>query len=295
MQEFSNTGLLQQEFYVSDGIYQFGPFNKFELFDLISESQVSVTDYVYDSQKKQWKKVASFVEDFNSKYKHSKSGNSSLLVGLEPETQSTSDDFLEKLENSNHKINQFSSMVQNSVQRWWIKEKLFILGPYHFLSLLSLWNQGGIEPKHLILSDKNDVGTEASAFFKDTNIEKYKKLKPQRLSSGQLLNQSRRQYPRVISEQLIFIYSDVDCKIVQLYDLSRVSLSFVSVDDYFFRGDELVCTLVDSNQKQHQFDARLLSVSQIDAIDGKIALKKYVLQFDEEISENIFQLFTNAD
>lgn len=293
MRAFSNTGVSQQEFYISDGVYQFGPFNKQELFDLISDAQVSVTDYVYDNQNKQWRVLASFVEEFNSKHKQSVLSNSYSIVGLNPESQSTSNGFVELIDNSNHKINQFSPMVQKSVQRWWIKEERFLLGPYHFLTLLSLWNQGGIEPQHLILSEENDLGTEAIIFFKDSNVEKYKRLKPQKFLAGHFSNQTRRKYQRVASDQLIFIYSDTACKIVQLYDLSPISLSFVSVDECFFRGDELVCTLVDSNQKQHQFDARLSNVSKLDTLDGKIVLKKYVLQLDEEIPAEIFQLFSN--
>lgn len=292
MKRFSSASVTRQEFYISDGLYQFGPFDRTELMDLISECQVSISDYIFDCQKKQWGKVAAYIAEFSQNKEKSSLASPSIVLGLDPNAISVENNFANTLNSGFEGSEKISPQVKKTVQRWWIKEERFVLGPYHYLSLLSLWKQGGLDPDYVILADGETEGLKASDFFAQDRLD-FSNFKIKKIESQFSPTVSRRQKTRIVSQQLILIYSDTNCKIVQLYDLSPVALAFVSVDDYFFRGDELVCTLVDKHQKQHQFDGKVTSISKIDTPDGKFFFKKYVLQFDEEITAHIFDLFTD--
>lgn len=287
------------EFYISDGVSQFGPLTDEKIIDLINEEIISFDDLVFDVNQQLWSGIR------ENKYitqklfsDESYMQNAKLHIGLDVpnEVEIENSKFFSSLtENSNSKIStgELSVSVKRSVNRWWLQEEKFKLGPYHYLTLLALWKQKSIDPHYKIINCHTGVETAAADFFANEkqNNDDLSTTKIELKFSGNC----RRRYDRVVTDQLIFVSNKQKMCTVKLYDFSSVSLSFLSVDDYFFRDDDLMCMVVDRFQEQHYFAGYVTGLKKVKAINDKVLLKKYVIQFKKPIAEEVLQLFSKGD
>ena len=303
-------------FIFSDGLNKFGPFSKEEIEKMMFENKLYLTDMIFDIRTKQWAKILlhpDFVDDTPEVVEASDG-----IAGLMPDRATVDGDKIRKegvkdlaikgiidaakkeekakqkkvftilqegmtseSDNSGKKDSlEFEDLDAN---KWYIKEGAVVLGPYHFLTILTMMRDHSLDERNYVRKGKNGQWLIPTMAFSSQDIQNFAALTPGKTTSLLPARAWQRKNLRRDFDLLFYVNDGRQELIVQGFDISEHGVSFVTMVPVFHIGQKLSCSLVVAIDNIIRVDGEVLRIEKVDSKAVDMMLTKYALKLDQKI------------
>ena len=203
-------------FLFSDGLNKFGPFSKTEIEKMMFENKLYLTDMIFDVRTKQWSKILlhnDFVDDTPDVLEASDG-----IAGLMPDRATVDGEKIKKEGIKDLAVNQMinaakkeeaakhkkvfnilqdgmTSESDNSgkkeklqledldANKWYIKEGAVVLGPYHFLTIVTMMRDHSLDERNFVRKGKTGPWLIPTMAFSSQEIMNFSAMTPGKTSS----------------------------------------------------------------------------------------------------------------
>ncbi len=313
-------------FYFSNGTKRFGPYSRQQVLGLIFQNRVGIMDLVFDSRSQEWTKLVNHVDfemdeaeksqfviglapeikttntDFmqqltNITNKPKPSAGAPPVIGGAPPAAPTEPAKSAEIKSETPHEPSSGTMIsgltmsipQNTseTKSWYMKEGAITLGPYHYLTIISMIQDGTLRETDLLRQKgEKDWKTLAEVFSKEDR-EQVGSLIPQVLHAAAPDRANLRKDIRRDINRVLLVSDDKVQYVVQGLDISLGGISFASLAPHFSVGQILTCTLTHTTKDIVNVKGKVVRVQPIKSSNDDIELLKYVLIFDEKIDPSL--------
>jgi hypothetical protein len=306
-------------FYFSDGARRFGPYSRQQVLDLLYQSRVGIMDQIFDSRTQEWTKLYSHGDfDVEETEKHM------VTLGLTPEVRATNVSDVAELISAKLKskpgappplpaagvpaaaakipekakegtvsgggLTKSIPQSPTETKSWFMKEGAITLGPYHYLTILAMIQDGTLRDNDLLKQKGEKDWKKVVEIFSKEEREQVGALIPLRIENiaperANLRKDMRRDINRVL------LVSDEKVQyVVQGLDISVGGIAFASLAPHFQVGQVLTCTLTHTTKDIVDVKGTVHRIQTIKSANNEIKLLKYVLIFDEKIDPSVIMV-----
>lgn len=317
---------MSKVFLFSDGLNKFGPFTKEEIEKMMFENKLSLTDLIFDTRTKQWSKILlhnDFVDDTPEVQEVSDG-----IAGLMPDRSTVDGEKIKKEGIKDLVVSQMIKAAQKEelakqkkvftilqdgvtvesdssgkkdklefedldTEKWYIKEGGVILGPYHFLTILTMMRDHSLDDRNYLRKGKNGPWQIATMAFSLSDISNFEAMafgKTQSLLPPRawLRKNLRRDF-----DLLFYVNDGKQEYIVQGFDISENGISFVTMVPCFSMAQRLLVSLVVAIDNIIKVDGEVLRIETVESKAVDMVLTKYVLKLDQKI--DLSRIFKDED
>ena len=303
-------------FIFSDGLNKFGPFSKEEIEKMMFENKLFLTDMIFDVRNKQWSKILlhpDFVDDTPEIVE-----TSDGIMGLMPDRATVDGDKIKKegvkdlaikqiidaaKKEDKAKQKKIFNILQDGIttegdssgkvetleledldaNKWYIKEGAVILGPYHFLTILTMMRDHSLDERNFVRKGKTGQWMIPTMAFSSQEMQSFAALTPGKTKSLLPARAWQRKNLRREFDLLFYVNDGKQEFIVQGFDISEQGVSFVTMAPVFNIGQKLSCSLVMAIDNILRADGEVLRIEKVDSKEVDMTLTKYALKLDQKI------------
>lgn len=304
-------------FFLSNGINLLGPFTKEELLRMVYNGELKKDARVYDISTSQWCKMENHPKFTRKDFEE----NNLVIFGLHSSNNNETGIKIKrpkKLRALTSKSNPASSkpataapptkanaqpppletgFISTSIvekqsllsnEKWYIADGKFLLGPYHYLSLIYMLKQGTIPfDQSIRREDQKEFKTiedilTARELKSLTELDclKYQVEMPKDLTS-------RRFERKNVDFYLYFTFNGTQY-IVQAYDISAYAIAFVTHEGSFSVREKGECAMIQKDESILAVTGSILRKDEVKSRKIDTKLFKYAFFFDREVQlENV--------
>ncbi len=167
--------------------------------------------------------------------------------------------------------------------KWYIKEGAVVLGPYHFLTILTMMRDHSLDEKNYVRKGKTGQWMIPTMAFSSQEVQSFAALTPGKTTSLLPSRAWQRKNLRRDFDLLFYVNDGKQEFIVQGFDISEQGISFVTMVPVFNIGQKLSCSLVVSIDNIIRADGEVLRIEKVDSKEVDMTLTKYALKLDQKI------------
>ena len=317
---------MNKVFLFSDGLNKFGPFAKEEIEKMMFENKLYLTDLIFDTRTKQWTKILlhpDFVNDtpdapevsdgiaglMSDRFtvdgeKIKKEGIKDLAINKMIKDAQKEELAKQKkvftilqdgvtAESDSSGKNEKLELEDLDVEKWYIKEGGVILGPYHFLTILTMMRDHSLDDRNYLRKGKNGPWQIATMAFSLSDVASFEAMAPGKTQS---LLPPRAWLRKNLRRDFVLLFYVNDGKqeyIVQGFDISENGVSFVTMVPCFFINQRLLVSLVVAIDNIIKVDGEVLRIEKVESKAVDMILTKYALKLDQKI--DLSRVFKGED
>ena len=177
------------------------------------------------------------------------------------------------------------SMPQSAseTKSWYMKEGAITLGPYHYLTIISMIQDGTLRDHDLIRQKGETEWKTLTEVFSKEDRDQVGSLIPQPLHAVAPDRANLRKDIRRDINRVLLVSDDKIQYVVQGLDISLGGISFASLAPHFSIGQVLTCTLTHTTKDIVNVKGKVVRIQSIKSSNDEIDLLKYVLVFEQKI------------
>jgi hypothetical protein len=317
---------MSKVFLFSDGLNKFGPFSKEEIEQMMFENKLYLTDLIFDTRNKQWTKILlhpDFVNDVEETPEISEG-----IAGLMPDSATPDGEKLKKEGIKDLAISKMIKAAQKEeiakqtkvftilqdgvtaesdssgkkdslefedldAEKWYIKEGGVILGPYHFLTILTMMRDHSLDDRNYLRKGKNGPWQIATMAFSLSEVANFEAMTPGKTQSLLPPRAWLRKNLRRDFDMLFYVNDGKQEYIVQGFDISEQGISFVTMVPCFALQQRLLVSLVVTIDNIIKVDGEVLRIEKVESKAVDMILTKYALKLDQKI--DLSRVFKGED
>ena len=317
---------MSKVFLFSDGLNKFGPFSKGEIEAMMFENKLSLTDLIFDTRTKQWTKILlhpDFVDDTPEVQEISDG-----IAGLMPDSSTADGDKIKKEGIKDLAISKMIKAAQKEelakqkkvftiaqdgmtaesdssgkkdtlefedldAEKWYIKEGGVVLGPYHFLTILTMMRDNSLDDRNYLRKGKKGPWQIATMAFSLSDVSNFAAMTPGKTQSLLPPRAWLRKNLRRDFDLLFYVNDGKQEFIVQGFDISEQGISFVTMVPCFTVNQRLLVSLVVDVNNIIKVDGEVLRIEKVESQAVDMVLTKYALKLDQKI--DLSQIFKGED
>lgn len=175
----------------------------------------------------------------------------------------------------------------SETKSWYMKEGAITLGPYHYLTIISMIQDGTLRDTDLLRQKGEKDWKAVSEIFSKEDRDQVGSLIPQAIQATAPDRANLRKDIRRDINRVLLVSDDKVQYVVQGLDISLGGISFASLAPHFTVGQILTCTLTHTTKDIVNVKGKVVRVQPIKSSNDEIELLKYVLIFDEKIDPSL--------
>jgi hypothetical protein len=184
------------------------------------------------------------------------------------------------------------SIVQSPTETksWFMKEGAITLGPYHYLTILAMIQDGTLRDTDLLKQKGAKDWAKVVDIFSKEEREQVGALIPLHIEKIAPERANLRKDMRRDINRVLLVSDDKVQYVVQGLDISIGGIAFASLAPHFQVGQILTCTLTHSTKDIVDVKGTVHRIQTIKSSNNEIKLLKYVLIFDEKIDPSVIMV-----